>query len=161
MDARSGEILQYGSSSEPRDFSVKETVVGAEKALLAVCAKDGVRLGAVNKWELRLVTENSVPIYQIKFYCNSVCYEAKVLAADGAVAEYVRLALTEIGSTPAEGEGTKAPAEGEGTKTPAEDGTKAPAEDGTKAPAEDGTKAPAEDGTKAPAEDGTKTPEER
>lgn len=104
IDARSGDILQYGTGSEPRDFSAKETLIGDMAAKRIAYARDGLLDGYVSRYEINLVKAESGYIYEMRFYCNSVRYECKISASDGAVVEYLRTPLAENG-TPSQEEG--------------------------------------------------------
>lgn len=104
MDARTGQIIKYGTAQEPRDRSVKDTLIGEEKAKGIVLAKDGLVDGNVSKYEMQLQKDGDAYVYDMMFICNGVRYTARIAAADGAVLAYERIELKETGAPSAEQE---------------------------------------------------------
>ena len=111
VDARTGEILKYSKMQEPRDRSVKVSVIGEAEAKAIAIAKDGLVDGNISKYEMNLKQKDESYVYELMFLCNGVRYTAEIAAADGAVVSFTREVLAETGRAPAEGEG-QTPAEG-------------------------------------------------
>jgi len=112
VDARTGDILKFSKTQEPRDRSIKEPVIGEARAKAAAIAKDGLVDGNISKYEMNLQKDGDAYVYELMFICNGVKYNAKIAAADGGVVAFERIVLTETGSKPAEGDTSQKPAEG-------------------------------------------------
>ena len=118
INARTGEILKYSKTQEPKDRSVKVSVIGEAQAKAIAIAKDGLVDGNISKYEMNLQKTGDVYVYELMFICNGVRYTAQIAAADGAVLAYARIVLTEVGRPSAE-EG-KQPSAEEGKRPSAE-----------------------------------------
>jgi len=184
INARTGEILKYTKSQEPRDRSVKVPVIGEAQAKAIAMAKDGLVDGNISKYEMQLKQKGESYVYEMMFICNGVRYTAEIAAADGEVLNFTREVLAETGRAPAEGEKNPSaeadkndkpaeeltkpvpeeesnkPAEGdrpsteEGDRPSTEEGNRPSAEEGDRPSTEEGDRPSAEEGNRPSAEDG-------
>ena len=134
INARTGEILKYSKTQEPKDRSVKVSVIGEAQAKAVALAKDGLVDGNISKYEMNLQKDGDAYVYDLMFICNGVKYTARIAAADGTVLNYERIVLSEVGKTPSAEEG-KQPA-GEYTEPGAAEGSNPSTEEGNRPSAE-------------------------
>lgn len=104
LDAKTGEILKFGKTAEPRDFSLKETVIGEAAAKAVALAHGGLVEGNVSKYEMKLIgTENGL-VYALTYLCDGCRSTATVDAATGDLLSYAKEVLTETGAPSTEAE---------------------------------------------------------
>lgn len=123
INARTGEIVKYKVTKEPKDRSVSAQIIGEQAAMNIALAKDGLVEGNVSKYEMQLKQKGDGYVYEMMFICNGVKYKAEIAAADGAVLLFDKLNLKETGAPSAETE--KHPAN-EGDKEHPKDEQKQP-----------------------------------
>ena len=145
INARTGEIVKYKVTKEPKDRSVSAEIIGEQKAMDIALAKDGLVEGNVSKYEMQLKQKGGSYVYEMMFICNSVKYKAEIAAADGAVLLFDKLNLKETGAPSAETE--KHPAT-EGDKDQPKDEQKQPEKEAEGKPPVETEKDPAVQGDK-------------
>lgn len=111
LNARTGQILKYKATQEPKDRSITATVIGETKAKEIALAKDGLVDGNISKYEMVLTKADSGYVYDLNYICSGVRYVVQVAADDGAVLAYERIVLKETGAPSVE-TGDQKPAEG-------------------------------------------------
>ena len=107
INSRTGEIVKYKVTKEPKDRSVSTQIIGEQAAINIALAKDGLVEGNVSKYEMNLKQKGDGYVYDLMFICNGVKYMAEIDAEDGNVLSYKKVGLQETGAPPAETE--KAP----------------------------------------------------
>ena len=109
INSRTGEIVKYKVTKEPKDRSVSAEIIGEQKAMDIALAKDGLVDGNVSKYEMQLKQKNDGYIYEMMFICNSVKYKTEIAAADGTVIFFDKQNLKETGAPSVETEKTPSP----------------------------------------------------
>ena len=99
LDARTGNIMQYGKAEEPRPRPVQEQVIGEAAAKAIALAKDGIVDGSIGKYQMQLTNVDGSYVYTLEYICASNRYTVQIAAADGSVLQYEKQALPEVGGT--------------------------------------------------------------
>ena len=137
INSRTGEIVKYKVTKEPKDRSVSAAIIGEDKAMDIALAKDGLVDGNISKYEMQLKQKNDGYVYEMMFICNSVKYKAEIAAEDGAVLLFDKLNLKETGAPSAETEKAPSP---EADKEQPKDKEKNPAAETEKTPSPEADK---------------------
>ena len=109
INSRTGEIVKYKVTKEPKDRSVSAEIIGEQTASSIALAKDGLVEGNVSKYEMNLKQKDDGYIYDLMFICNGVKYKAEIAAGDGTVLCFDKQNLKETGAPSAETEKTPSP----------------------------------------------------
>lgn len=128
INSRTGEIVKYKVTKEPKDRSVSAQIIGEQAAINIALAKDGLVEGNVSKYEMNLKQKGDGYIYDMMFICNGVKYKAEIAAEDGTVLLFDKLNLKETGapSQESEKEQHKDNSDKETSKNPAPEAEKHP-----------------------------------
>ena len=145
INSRTGEILKYKVTKEPRDRSVSAEIIGEQAAINIALAKDGLVEGNVSKYEMNLRQKGDGYIYDLMFICNGVKYKAEIAAEDGAVLLFDKLNLKETGAPSVEME-----------KNPSREEEKDPPKETEKNPPVETEKAPSAETGKRPSPEAEK-----
>jgi len=98
LNARTGEILQYGKTQEYHDRSVQENVIGVTEAKRVALAKDGLIDGNVSKCDIQLKAEGDTYVYELSYLCNAVKYTAKIDGMNGTVLSFDKVSVRDNGA---------------------------------------------------------------